>query len=254
MHLPLTEALTAARARSDRYAVVRERRGLEVGLYAPAGSDPQSPHDRDELYVVVSGSATFVEAGRESVVAVGDAIHVAAHTEHRFTDLSADFAAWVVFDRRPAPRLVSEGDAPSALDHPRFRLRPLGPEHNDRDYGAWTSSTEHIRATPGFADMGWPHEMTLEENEGDLRMHASHFATGRGYTYTVLAPEGPEEDAEVLGCVYLYPDEDERPEVRSWVRADHADLDAVLHETLLDWLTTDAWPWTSRDQIHHHPR
>jgi hypothetical protein len=29
-------------------------------------------------------------------------------------------------------------------------LEPLGPEHNEQDYDAWTSSMEHIAETPGF--------------------------------------------------------------------------------------------------------
>ena len=32
---------------------------LEVRLYAPNGHDPQTPHDRDELYIVASGAGNF---------------------------------------------------------------------------------------------------------------------------------------------------------------------------------------------------
>jgi hypothetical protein len=34
--------------------------------------------------------------------------------------------------------------------------------------------------------------------------------------------------------------------VRSWVRADHADLDPVLYRTVLAWLQRD-WPFPSLD-------
>ena len=37
-----------------------------------------------------------------------------------------------------------EFDAPSSLETPLFRLEPLGPQHNEADYAAWTSSIEHI--------------------------------------------------------------------------------------------------------------
>ena len=30
---------------------------------------------------------------------------------------------------------------PSGLASPHFLLEPLGPQHNDRDYSAWTSSS-----------------------------------------------------------------------------------------------------------------
>jgi hypothetical protein len=45
---------------------------------------------------------------------------------------------------------------PSSLETPLFRLEPLGPQHNEADYAAWTSSIEHIRRTPGYPDGKWP--------------------------------------------------------------------------------------------------
>ena len=32
----------------------------------------------------------------------------------------------------------------------QFRLEPLGPQHNDSDYEAWSSSVEHVHMTPGW--------------------------------------------------------------------------------------------------------
>jgi hypothetical protein len=51
-----------------------------------------------------------------------------------------------------------EFGAPLLLSGDEFVLEPLAPEHNERDYAAWMSSIEHIRATPGFEDWSWPHE------------------------------------------------------------------------------------------------
>ena len=53
-----------------------------------------------------------------------------------------------------------------------FRLAPLGPQHNEADYAAWTSSIDHIRATPGFRAGSWPREMSLADNLRDLQRHA----------------------------------------------------------------------------------
>jgi len=132
---------------------------------------------------------------------------------------------------------------PEGLVAEGFRLEPLGPEHNDADHAAWTSSMEHIRATPGFAGRDWPHEMTLEQNLGDLQRHAEDFAARRGFTYTVLS-----STSEVIGCVYIYPPREPNPahdvQVSSWVRADHADLDPVLYEAVSAWLGSD-WPFES---------
>ena len=119
-------------------------------------------------------------------------------------------------------------------------LEPLGPEHNEDDYEAWSSSIEHIRATPGFRGARWPRAMTLEENRADLERHARDFAARSGLTYTVLDPS----DRGVIGCVYIYPDRDGADDavVRSWVRATHADRDAALRELVSRWLV-EAWPF-----------
>ncbi|HEX3885728.1 MAG TPA: cupin domain-containing protein [Stellaceae bacterium] len=70
---------------------------LEIRLYAPKGHDPQTPHDRDELYVVASGSGNFRVGDRTDPFVPGALLYVAAHETHRFEDFTDDFAAWVVF-------------------------------------------------------------------------------------------------------------------------------------------------------------
>jgi len=138
-------------------------------------------------------------------------------------------------------------DVPQELVTSEFRLEPLGPQHNEGDYAAWTSSMEHIAATPGFADWGWPHPMPPEQNLADLRRHAEDFANRTGFTYTVLASD----DGRVVGCVYIYPaDSAGVADVRSWVRADRADLDVPLHDAVAFWLT-DAWPF---EAVSYAPR
>ena len=54
----MTVANALAQIPADRrWATVFARGTLEVEIYAPRGSDPQTPHRKDELYVVVTGSA-----------------------------------------------------------------------------------------------------------------------------------------------------------------------------------------------------
>jgi hypothetical protein len=122
-----------------------------------------------------------------------------------------------------------------------FWLEPLGAEHNEADYAAWTSSMEHIKATPGFEDGDWPHPMSLDDNLGDLEMHADHFRRRLGFTYTVRSAV----DDDVIGCVYIYPsrrDPEVDAVVRSWVRVSHAGLDTPLWSTVGDWLA-EQWPF-----------
>jgi len=135
-------------------------------------------------------------------------------------------------------------DVPLGLLTPEFELEPLGPEHNERDYDAWTSSMEHIRATPGYPDGRWPREMTPDENLADLERHAEDFRSRKGFTYTVLDPAS----RDVIGCVYIYPvrDGDDDAQVLSWVRASRAELDIALWQAVSEWLAAD-WPFRSVD-------
>jgi hypothetical protein len=121
-----------------------------------------------------------------------------------------------------------------------FRLEPLGAEHNDRDYAAWTSSMEHIRSLPGFPDGSWPREMSLAENLGDLERHARDFAECRGFTYTVL-----DSSDDVVGCVYIYPSKDGVHDagVQSWLRASEAGHEESFRQAVAEWLVSDAWPF-----------
>jgi mannose-6-phosphate isomerase-like protein (cupin superfamily) len=80
-----------------RFITVFERGTLALELYAPRGTDPQQPHTRDELYMVVAGSGTFACDGTRTRFGVGDALFAPAGAVHRFEDFSDDLAVWVVF-------------------------------------------------------------------------------------------------------------------------------------------------------------
>ncbi|NNE72383.1 MAG: N-acetyltransferase [Acidimicrobiales bacterium] len=131
-------------------------------------------------------------------------------------------------------------DPPAPLRTAEFHLEPLGVEHNERDYEAWTSSMEHIRATPGFAHHPWPHPMTLAENRSDIAMHAQEFIDRAGYTYSILDGE------QVIGCVYINPPKEPvegDAKLRSWVRASRAESDAPIRAALRAWLLGPDWPF-----------
>lgn len=130
--------------------------------------------------------------------------------------------------------------APTTLATEELRLEPLGPQHNESDYEAWSSSTEHIHATPGWQTSRWPDDRSLEDNLRDLERHAGDFEQRTGFTYTVLDPAS----ADVIGCVYIYPDKSGQHDasVLSWVRASRAELDVPLWRAVTDWLR-DEWPF-----------
>lgn len=134
-------------------------------------------------------------------------------------------------------------EVPQQLIHTAFRLEPLGVQHNERDYAAWTTSMDHIKATPGFVGEKWPHAMSLADNHGDLARHADDFVGRRGFTYTVL-----DATNDVIGCLYIYPGRTAEFDARvsSWVRADRAALDRVLYQAVAEWLA-NRWPFASVD-------
>lgn len=147
---------------------------------------------------------------------------------------------------RSEPFVPTGFEPPVSLITDQFVLEPLGPQHNEADHAAWTSSIEHIRATPGYPDGDWPPPggMSLEANLADLTRHAADFASARGFTFTVLDPA----DRSVIGCVYLYPPEREGDViVQSWVRADRSELDGPLADAVAAWIVT-AWPWRRPDR------
>ncbi len=81
----------------ERFARVLEHGSMEVEVYAPCGWDPQEPHARDEIYVVVEGIGEFVNGQDRHSFGPGDVLFVPAGVEHRFEGFSDDFVVWVVF-------------------------------------------------------------------------------------------------------------------------------------------------------------
>jgi mannose-6-phosphate isomerase-like protein (cupin superfamily) len=80
-----------------RFTDVFRHGTLFVEIYAPVDRDPQTPHTRDEAYVVISGSGIFVsDRGREAF-GPGDFLFAPAGVAHRFEDFSKDFATWLLF-------------------------------------------------------------------------------------------------------------------------------------------------------------
>ena len=85
---------------------------MEVRWFVPREGDRHLPHDRDELYFIASGTATFCRGnesgpfedarlgllGEERVqVHGGDVLFVPAGAVHAFSHWTADFGVWAVF-------------------------------------------------------------------------------------------------------------------------------------------------------------
>ena len=83
--------------KGERFAEAFAHGTLRVLLYAPRQTDPQTPHEQDEVYVVMRGSGFFTLAGAKRPFAEGDVLFTPARTPHRFEQFSDDLVVWVVF-------------------------------------------------------------------------------------------------------------------------------------------------------------
>jgi mannose-6-phosphate isomerase-like protein (cupin superfamily) len=81
----------------QRYIELFHHGTLSIELYAPRGNDPQTPHARDEIYVIIQGNGGFVRGEQQTTFNTGDVLFVPAGMEHRFVDFTDDFATWVFF-------------------------------------------------------------------------------------------------------------------------------------------------------------
>ncbi|MFL6139250.1 MAG: cupin domain-containing protein [Frankiaceae bacterium] len=94
------EALTRRRVDGGRpYLEFLRVDSMSAGIYAlPSGGvDGQRPHDEDEVYVVVRGTARVTIDGQTSDVGPGTTIYVPAGVPHKFHDIAEDLHVLVVF-------------------------------------------------------------------------------------------------------------------------------------------------------------
>lgn len=88
---------------------------------------------------------------------------------------------------------------PTEIRIGQYVLRPLTEAYVDIDLAAVNSSIDLIRETRGGT---WPNEaVSREEDYADLVEHRKQFERRVAFAYSVLTLD----EAECLGCVYIYP-------------------------------------------------
>jgi mannose-6-phosphate isomerase-like protein (cupin superfamily) len=70
---------------------------MSLVLFTPRERDRQTPHDQDELYIVLRGSGEFSSGDERFAFGPGDALFVPAGREHRFERFTDDLVTWAVF-------------------------------------------------------------------------------------------------------------------------------------------------------------
>jgi mannose-6-phosphate isomerase-like protein (cupin superfamily) len=81
------------------YLEFLRRDSMSAGLYdLPAGgTDDQSPHHEDEVYVVLAGRAMITVGDEEEPVEAGSVVFVAREVEHRFHSIDENLQVLVFF-------------------------------------------------------------------------------------------------------------------------------------------------------------
>jgi mannose-6-phosphate isomerase-like protein (cupin superfamily) len=97
--ITVADALKRLAKRTDgkRFVELLTHGSLSVEIYAPRGRDPQTPHTRDEAYVVLEGRGEFINGAERHAFGPGDFLFVPAGVEHRFIDFTDDLVVWVIF-------------------------------------------------------------------------------------------------------------------------------------------------------------
>jgi mannose-6-phosphate isomerase-like protein (cupin superfamily) len=105
----LAEARTRIPGPAGEHSVSLLRHGtLHVKLSLPVRPNVQTPHEQDEVYVIVRGHGVLVHDGNRDQCQPGDLMFIAAGTDHHFEDFTDDLAVWVVFFGPPGGEVVAE--------------------------------------------------------------------------------------------------------------------------------------------------
>jgi mannose-6-phosphate isomerase-like protein (cupin superfamily) len=96
-HFPLSQARQAPVTADDISSLLLRHGSMTLEYYIVRGQDEQTPHRKDEIYIIATGHGWFRSGENRFSVKQGDALFVPAGVEHRFEDVSDSFETWVVF-------------------------------------------------------------------------------------------------------------------------------------------------------------
>ncbi len=97
MQISLQEALHKLQAIGKEFIPLYNRGSLTIEIYKPDKIDKQDIHDKDEVYIIISGQGEFINGGVTTTFSPGDFLFVPAGVDHRFVNFTEDFATWVIF-------------------------------------------------------------------------------------------------------------------------------------------------------------
>ena len=98
-HASIKDAMKVRKEEGRLSSLILEYKNMQVRYYSPKNNDIQTPHQKDEVYVIAKGSGTFVKGDEEKYFRTGDVIFVPKTEYHYFKNFTDDFATWVIFYR-----------------------------------------------------------------------------------------------------------------------------------------------------------
>jgi mannose-6-phosphate isomerase-like protein (cupin superfamily) len=97
IHLQVGESLSALEKSENLFVELFNDKNITIEIYKPDQEDLQALHDRDELYMIISGSGDFRMTDEVVQFKPGDVLLAPQGAVHRFENFTEDFATWVIF-------------------------------------------------------------------------------------------------------------------------------------------------------------
>lgn len=91
------EAMDKLKKSGTNHINLSKHGNLWFDIYKPNEKDNQQPHDKDEVYMIISGNGTLSCNGNRTPFKQGDILFVPAGMEHKFERYSKDFCSWAIF-------------------------------------------------------------------------------------------------------------------------------------------------------------
>jgi mannose-6-phosphate isomerase-like protein (cupin superfamily) len=70
---------------------------MSLAVFSPKEMDFQTPHEQDELYIIMAGTGEFISGDQRYNFEPGDVLFVPAGVDHNFVTFTPDFVCWVIF-------------------------------------------------------------------------------------------------------------------------------------------------------------
>jgi mannose-6-phosphate isomerase-like protein (cupin superfamily) len=101
-HFSTAQILEQANREGKLYGEFINNANLSSGIYhlKKGATDPQSPHQYDEIYYIISGIGKLLIDKSAYPATRGDILFVPAHVHHKFVEIEEDLVILVFFSKK----------------------------------------------------------------------------------------------------------------------------------------------------------